>query len=75
MRTPALRDLDAEGPPLTAREREVALLAVSGSTDRSIAEALGISVRTVETHLGRVYAKLDVEDRKALAEVLGVPAT
>lgn len=67
--TPALRDLQSAGPALTAREREVALLAARGLADRSIADQLGVSVRTVETHLGRAYAKLGVEGRKALARL------
>jgi DNA-binding CsgD family transcriptional regulator len=52
---------------LTSREAEVARLAADGSTDRQIAERLGVSVRTVHTHLTRVYAKLGVADRRQLA--------
>src|SRR5262249_28325591 len=43
---------------LTRREREVARLAVAGSTARQIGERLFIGERTVEGHLARVYAKL-----------------
>ncbi|QBE48718.1 helix-turn-helix transcriptional regulator [Leucobacter triazinivorans] len=53
-------------PGLTAREREVALLAALGHSSRFIAERLYISVRTVETHLSNVFAKLDVENRDEL---------
>lgn len=52
---------------LTAREVEVAMLAVGGAANREIAVALGVSVRTVEVHLGRVFAKLDVRRRVELA--------
>jgi DNA-binding CsgD family transcriptional regulator len=48
---------------LTARESEVLVLAASGSSDREIAEILGIGPRTVEKHLQRSYAKLRIEGR------------
>lgn len=51
---------------LTARELEVAMQAVRGAANRDIAEALNVSVRTVEVHLGRVFAKLDVRSRVEL---------
>src|SRR5207253_5776571 len=43
---------------LTRREREVAALASRGETAHEIAEHLYVSKRTVETHLGSIYAKL-----------------
>jgi DNA-binding CsgD family transcriptional regulator len=51
---------------LTAREFEVAMLAVGGAPNRDIADALHVSVRTVEVHLGRVFAKLEVRTRVEL---------
>lgn len=51
---------------LTAREREVALLAALGHSSRFIAERLHISARTVETHLSNVFAKVGVENRDEL---------
>lgn len=51
---------------LTARELEVAMRAVRGAANREIAEALRVSVRTVEVHLGRVFVKLDVRSRVEL---------
>ncbi|MGQ0465944.1 MAG: response regulator [Sporichthyaceae bacterium] len=48
---------------LTAREREVARLAVRGRTAPAIARELFIGERTVESHLGRIYAKLGVESK------------
>jgi len=53
-------------PALTRREREIARLAAS-LPDLAIAERLGISVRTVQTHLTRVYRKLRVSGRADLA--------
>jgi DNA-binding CsgD family transcriptional regulator len=56
--------------PLTTRERDVAMLAAAGHSSRVIAERLYLSVRTVDNHLGRIYAKLGVSSRDALADVL-----
>jgi DNA-binding CsgD family transcriptional regulator len=63
----------APGPEalrLTRREREVATLAVAGLSSRDIAERLYLSVRTVENHLQRVYAKLGVTNREDLGATL-----
>jgi len=58
--------------PLTAREREVALLAAGGRSSRAIADRLHLSTRTVETHLARVYRKLGIAARAELGPALGV---
>ncbi|MGW1713897.1 LuxR C-terminal-related transcriptional regulator [Streptomyces sp. NPDC002156] len=55
---------------LSDREREIAELAVAGLRTREIAERLFLSPRTVETHLSRVYRKLDVTSRLALSDLL-----
>ncbi|MEV4334757.1 LuxR C-terminal-related transcriptional regulator [Streptomyces sp. NPDC049597] len=55
---------------LSTREREIAELAASGMRTREIAERLFLSPRTVETHLFRVYRKLDVSSRLALSGIL-----
>ena len=61
----ALAALD--GPrPLTQREHQVADLAVDGLTARQIGEHLFIGVRTVETHLANIYAKVGVRSRVEL---------
>lgn len=55
----ALEAADAAGGgPLTPREREVVVQIAAGRTTREIAEALGISVKTVETHRQRIMEKL-----------------
>jgi DNA-binding CsgD family transcriptional regulator len=54
---------------LTPREREVAGLAAEGWSDARIAARLGVSVRTVETHLHRVYAKCGVAGRRELSDI------
>jgi len=51
---------------LTARELEVAMRVVAGAPNRDIADALHVSVRTVEVHLGRVFSKLAVRTRVEL---------
>lgn len=48
---------------LSEREREVVDLLVQGRTNKDIAQALFLSVRTVEAHLRSIYAKLDVRSR------------
>nr|WP_237466983.1 helix-turn-helix transcriptional regulator [Leucobacter chromiireducens] len=52
---------------LTAREREIALLAALGHSSKFIAERLHISSRTVETHLSNIFAKTGVENRDELS--------
>lgn len=51
---------------LTAREREVVLMAIGGRTNREIAAALRISLRTVNSHLNHAYTKLGTSDRHEL---------
>jgi len=55
---------------LTAQERAVALAVAGGANNREVAEALFLSPRTVEYHLGNVYRKLEVHGRGALARAL-----
>jgi DNA-binding NarL/FixJ family response regulator len=52
---------------LSPREREVLVLLVAGQTDPEIAEALFVSVRTVESHVAHIFAKLGVRTRTAAA--------
>lgn len=65
-RRPALRGRDA----LTPSELRVAELAVEGRSNREIAEALFVTLKTVEWHLTCCYRKLGVRGRPALAEAL-----
>lgn len=64
---PADGSYDADGvTPLTARERELVLLAVEGLSNREIARRLTVSVRTVEGHLYRIFVKLGISRREEL---------
>jgi len=74
----ASRDLNARGlwlpsvrpsARLTAREREIAGLAAAGLSSRAIADRLTLSVRTVDSHLSRVFAKLGVTSRAQLRDL------
>ena len=59
-----------EGPPvegLTQRERDVLRLLADNLTDREIATALTISIRTVETHVSSILHKLGVRNRTEAA--------
>jgi DNA-binding CsgD family transcriptional regulator len=56
---------------LTDRERVVARMAAAGRTNAEIAGALGVSVRTVNSHLNHAYAKLGTSDRAELAHLVG----
>jgi DNA-binding CsgD family transcriptional regulator len=55
---------------LTASERRVAGMAAEGMSNREIAQALFVTVKTVENHLSRSYSKLDISSRAQLAEAL-----
>jgi DNA-binding CsgD family transcriptional regulator len=55
---------------LTAAELQVAALAASGLTNRSIADALTVSERTVESHLYNAFGKLGIHRREQLASHL-----
>jgi DNA-binding CsgD family transcriptional regulator len=63
---------------LTPSELRVARLAADGQTNRQIAHGLYVTLKTVETHLAHVYAKLGISHRGELpaalaGENLGVP--
>jgi DNA-binding CsgD family transcriptional regulator len=54
---------------LTGREREVAWLVGAGSSSKEVAQRLGVSVRTVDNLLQRVYRKLGISGRADLREL------
>ncbi len=54
--------------PLSRRELEVLRLIADGNSNKLIAERLGISVRTVETHRERIMRKLEVQGTAGLTK-------
>lgn len=56
---------------LTPQEREIALLAASGLTNKEIAERLFLAPKTVSAHLYRIFPKLGITSRAALRDALG----
>jgi DNA-binding CsgD family transcriptional regulator len=58
---------------LTAREAQVALRLAYGDSDTELALKLGVSPHTVRHHAERIFQKLDVHSRKALALRLAGP--
>ena len=64
--TPAKRS-GSPRPDLTPQEQAVARLVATGRTNREVAAELLLSVKTVEVHLTRIYAKLGVSSRSQLA--------
>lgn len=59
--------LDMSSDALTEREREVLNFLARGYTNKDIAQALFLSVRTVEAHLRHIYSKLGVTSRTEAA--------
>ena len=63
--------VDGDGSPLTRRELEVVRLVAAGRTNKEIAAELFLSEKTVESHMTRVFGKLGVASRAAVAEIVG----
>jgi DNA-binding CsgD family transcriptional regulator len=55
---------------LTPQQRQIALLAAAGHTNKEIAARLFLSPRTVSTHLYQVFPKLGITSRAALRDAL-----
>lgn len=53
--------------PLSSRELEVARLVATGLRNAEIATELGVSARTITSHLDHIYARLGIRSRAALA--------
>jgi DNA-binding NarL/FixJ family response regulator len=51
--------------PLTARETQVIRLIAEGKTNKAIANALGVSEKTVARHVSNIFTKLDLTSRAA----------
>ena len=55
---------------LTPSERRIVEFAAAGATNREIAQTLFVTEKTVETHLGHAYRKLDISSRRQLPALL-----
>ena len=64
---PAPADDDQGSRDLTPREREVLKLIASGRANKEIGTELGISERTVKTHISNIFSKLQLTDRTQAA--------
>jgi len=68
---PRPRRLAVSGPDaLTASERRVAQMAADGMGNREIAQALFVTLRTVEGHLTQAFAKLEIGSRDELRDAI-----
>jgi DNA-binding NarL/FixJ family response regulator len=61
------RRQDALPPELTSRELDVVRLVADGLTNDEIGAALGVTTRTVEAHLGRIFERTGASSRTELA--------
>lgn len=51
---------------LPPRQRQVIRHLFDGLSDKQIADAIGVALPTVRSHLGRIYTKYDLQDRTEL---------
>ncbi|GGW56348.1 LuxR family transcriptional regulator [Streptomyces lucensis JCM 4490] len=58
---------------LTPRERDIAHLVGRGMTNREVGAELFVSAKTVEYHLGRIFTKLDITNRRQLRDLIFDP--
>jgi DNA-binding CsgD family transcriptional regulator len=66
VRRPESSGLDS----LTPSERRIVALATDGASNPEIAQALFVTVKTVEMHLGNAYRKLGINSRRQLTTLL-----
>ncbi len=59
---------------LTPSERRIAEMVIGGGSNAEIAQALFVTVKTVEMHLTNIYRKLDIAGRNQLQRALDEPA-
>jgi len=58
---------------LTARQREIVMLAANGLSNKEIARRLGLSEGTVKLHLHNVYTRLGIRNRTVLVGLVHTP--
>jgi DNA-binding NarL/FixJ family response regulator len=70
LRSIGLRLIGEPQAPMTPRERQVAELLLAGASNARIAASLGVSPRTVQSHVSRILKALDLPSRTAVPRVL-----
>lgn len=73
--TPAVAPVAGAFDALTAQQRQIAMLAASGLTNRQIGDRLNLSPRTIGSHLYQVYPKLGISRRHELHAFARLGAT
>jgi DNA-binding CsgD family transcriptional regulator/tetratricopeptide (TPR) repeat protein len=68
------RTIDLEKAQLTRREREVLIYVSEGRSNRSIADALSLSERTVESHIRAILAKTGGRSRQDIIDMADIRA-
>ena len=71
---PGAEAADRSLAALTPQERRIAELAAEGMTNQQIARVLFVSAKTIEYHLGNIFAKLGIPSRRQLRTALGTSA-
>ena len=66
------REAQTGSASLTPSERRIAERAATGASNREIAQALFVTVKTVEMHLGHTYRKLGISSRGELLAAIAV---
>ena len=61
-----LSKTDGPADPLSARERQVLQLVGEGKSTKEVAQQLGVSVKTVESHRARLMRKLEIHEKASL---------
>ena len=61
------RQVDAAGPTLTARDVELIGLVADGLSDDEIGRTLGITSKSVEAHISRIFTRTGIRSRTELA--------
>jgi DNA-binding NarL/FixJ family response regulator len=59
----SFKDTPSSSPTLTTRQRDILPLLQQGLDNQAMAQRLGLSVKTVENHLTRLYRQLNVQSR------------
>jgi DNA-binding NarL/FixJ family response regulator len=60
------RGADEEGGRLSSREREIVQMLAEGRSNKDVADQLGLSIKTIETHRHSIIAKLKLDSFSAL---------